>query len=341
VTGSVIRVLLADDENLLRRAIASLLDMSEDVAVVAQASDGAEAVALAAEHDPDVVLLDLEMPRLDGLEAARRILARRPEQAVVLLTRHARAGVLRAALAAGVRGFLPKSVDPGELERAIVHVHGGPFDGMVYGPLAADKALLPRLLGAYERETYPAVEKIVARDPDVIVVAGTGEGFFAVGLARRLPKARIVGFELMRFGRYLTRRHARLNGVAERIELYGLLTAQTLERSVKMAINPVLVLDIEGGEQAVLDPIAAPSLAKTTVLVELHPMFVEGIEETILSRFSASHDIETMRMGDRTLEHAPPVALDGLSEADALWAINEKQFRGPTGTWLLMTPKPA
>ena len=65
------------------------------------------------------------MPRLDGLEAARRIIAARPDQAVLLLTRHARAGVLRTALAAGVRGFLPKSVDPGELERVIVHVHGG------------------------------------------------------------------------------------------------------------------------------------------------------------------------------------------------------------------------
>jgi two-component system, NarL family, response regulator DesR len=123
----VIRVLIADDETLLRTAIASLLDMAEELRVVAQARDGAEAVALAADADvdPDVVLLDLEMPRLDGLEAARRIIARRPEQAVILLTRHARAGVLRAALAAGVRGFLPKSVDPGELERAIVHVHGG------------------------------------------------------------------------------------------------------------------------------------------------------------------------------------------------------------------------
>jgi two-component system, NarL family, response regulator DesR len=123
----VIRVLIADDETLLRSALASLLDMSEELRVVAQARDGAEAVALAADVDvdPDVVLLDLEMPRLDGLEAARRIIAACPDQAVVLLTRHARAGVLRTALAAGVRGFLPKSVDPGELERAIVHVHGG------------------------------------------------------------------------------------------------------------------------------------------------------------------------------------------------------------------------
>lgn len=121
----MIRVLIADDETLLRSALASLLDMADELSVVAQACDGVQAVALAADLDPDVVLLDLEMPRLDGLEAARRIIARRPEQAVVLLTRHARPGVLRTALAAGVRGFLPKSVDPAELERAIVHVHGG------------------------------------------------------------------------------------------------------------------------------------------------------------------------------------------------------------------------
>ena len=121
----MIRVLIADDETLLRSAIASLLAMSERLEIVAQAADGTEAVALAAEYDPDVVLLDLEMPELDGIEAARRIIARRPEQAVVLLTRHGRAGVLRAALAAGVRGFLLKSVDPGELERVIIHVHGG------------------------------------------------------------------------------------------------------------------------------------------------------------------------------------------------------------------------
>jgi len=121
----VIRVVLADDETLLRRAIASLLDLTDEIEVVAQASDGVEAVALALRHEPDVVLLDLEMPGLDGVEAARQILEQRPDQAVVLLTRHGRPGVLKRALAAGVRGFLPKSVDPDELARVVVHVHGG------------------------------------------------------------------------------------------------------------------------------------------------------------------------------------------------------------------------
>ncbi len=121
----MIRVLLADDETLLRRSIAALLDLSDTITVVAQAADGAEAVALAALHEPDVVLLDLEMPGMDGIDAAIAILGRRPDQAVVLLTRHGRPGVLRRALRAGVRGFLPKSVDPDELERVIVQVHDG------------------------------------------------------------------------------------------------------------------------------------------------------------------------------------------------------------------------
>jgi two-component system response regulator DesR len=121
----MIRVLLADDETLLRRSIAALLDLGDGIDVVAQAGDGAEAVTLAAEHEPDVVLLDLEMPGMDGIDAATAILASRPDQAVVLLTRHARPGVLRRALSAGVRGFVPKSIDPDELERVIVQVHGG------------------------------------------------------------------------------------------------------------------------------------------------------------------------------------------------------------------------
>jgi two-component system response regulator DesR len=121
----VIRVVLADDETLLRTALAALLDLSDEIEVVAQAQDGLEAVALVERHRPDVVLLDLEMPGLDGVDAATRILAARPDQAVVLLTRHGRPGVLKRALSAGVRGFLLKSVDPDELVRVVVHVHGG------------------------------------------------------------------------------------------------------------------------------------------------------------------------------------------------------------------------
>ena len=123
-------VLIADDENLLRRALASLLDLENDITVVAQAENGVEAIALATRHSPDVVLLDLEMPGadgrgIDGIDTATAILAERPGQAIILLTRHARPGVLRRALHAGIRGFVAKSVDPERLAQVIGDVHAG------------------------------------------------------------------------------------------------------------------------------------------------------------------------------------------------------------------------
>lgn len=121
----MIRVLLADDENLLRGAIGSLLELEGQILVVAQADNGADAVALDAEHQPDVVLLDMEMPRMDGIEATTRILEAFPDRAIVLLTRHGRPGLLKRALAAGVRGFVSKSIDPAQLAEVVERVHGG------------------------------------------------------------------------------------------------------------------------------------------------------------------------------------------------------------------------
>ncbi len=119
------RVLLADDERLLRLALAGLLELEADIEVVAQAENGRQAVQLALRHRPDVVLLDLEMPELDGIDAAIEILAAHPEQAIVLLTRHGRPGVLRRALRAGIRGFVSKAVDPERLAQVIADVQAG------------------------------------------------------------------------------------------------------------------------------------------------------------------------------------------------------------------------
>ena len=121
----MIRVLLADDEKLLRTALAALLELEAGITVVAQAESGPDAVTLTSAHDPDVVLLDLEMPGIDGIEAAEQILRLRPDQAIILLTRHGRPGVLKRALSAGIRGFLNKSIDPSVLAQVIAVVHAG------------------------------------------------------------------------------------------------------------------------------------------------------------------------------------------------------------------------
>ncbi|MDO7881396.1 response regulator transcription factor [Salinibacterium soli] len=119
------RVVIADDENLLRGAIAALLDLEDGIEVVGQADNGPDAVLLVRSLSPDVVLLDLEMPGLDGIDTASQILAETPETPVILLTRHGRPGVLRRALKAGVRGFVGKTVDPGRLAQIISDVHSG------------------------------------------------------------------------------------------------------------------------------------------------------------------------------------------------------------------------
>lgn len=119
-----IRVLIADDEAMIRSALAALLRLEGDIDVIAECSDGAEAVETAERLKPDVCLLDLEMPGLDGVEVAER-LRRTVTTRFVIVTRHARPGVLRRALSAGVAGFLPKSRDAGEVAAVIRQVAAG------------------------------------------------------------------------------------------------------------------------------------------------------------------------------------------------------------------------
>lgn len=119
-----IRVLVADDEVLIRGAVEALLALEEDLEVLPGISDGVAVVAAAQEHRPDVCLLDLEMPGLDGVEAARQILRSVPTK-VVIFTRHARPGVLRRALAEQVSGFVPKSTPAEELAVVLRQVVAG------------------------------------------------------------------------------------------------------------------------------------------------------------------------------------------------------------------------
>jgi two-component system response regulator DesR len=122
--SAMIRVLIADDEGMIRSALAALLRLEGDIDVIAECSNGQEAVEAAERLKPQVCLLDLEMPGLDGVEVAER-LRRTVTTRIVIVTRHARPGVLRRALAAGVSGFLPKSRDAGEVASVIRQVAAG------------------------------------------------------------------------------------------------------------------------------------------------------------------------------------------------------------------------
>jgi DNA-binding NarL/FixJ family response regulator len=114
-----IRVMVVDDQALVREGLMTLLGTAADITPVVAASDGEEAVALAARHRPDVVLMDLRMPRLDGVEATRRIREALPDTEIVVLTTHADETSILDAMRAGARGYLTKDAGIAEIARAV------------------------------------------------------------------------------------------------------------------------------------------------------------------------------------------------------------------------------
>jgi NarL family two-component system response regulator LiaR len=165
----VIRVLIADDHAVVRQGLRTFLDLQDDMAVVAEAADGEAALAAALEHEPDVVLIDLVMPRLDGIEAIRRLRERSPQIRAIVLSSFVDDEKLFPAVRAGAAGYLLKDVQPQELVEAIRTVHGG---GALLHPRVASR-LLEELttdpLTPREREVLGLIgrgmaNKVIARE---------------------------------------------------------------------------------------------------------------------------------------------------------------------------------
>ena len=177
------RVLIADDQTIVRDGLAMILRQLPGIELVGAARDGAEAVALAAEHRPDVVLMDLRMPGVDGVEATRRIRADLPDVHVVVLTTYSDDESVFAALRAGARGYLTKDAGADEIARAIDRVRAG--------EALLDPSVQARLLDGLGRVSEPAPRE-PGRPPDGLTTREAEVlGLIAAGLsnaeiARRL-----------------------------------------------------------------------------------------------------------------------------------------------------------
>lgn len=171
--GRRIRVLLADDEAMIRAGVGAILAAGGDFEIVAEAADGREAVRLAQAHRPDVALLDIRMPRLDGLAAAEEITATVPGTAVAMLTTFSEDAYVARALGGGATGFLLKSGDPHELMAGVRAVADGAaflspkvarhvIDGLGGGRLTREAAARQR------------VEALTPREREVLGLVGAG-----------------------------------------------------------------------------------------------------------------------------------------------------------------------
>jgi DNA-binding NarL/FixJ family response regulator len=151
----VIRVLVADDHPVVLHGLCTMLEIEDDIRVVARASDGAEAVAQARETKPDIILMDVQMPNVDGIEALRQIRAHDPEARVIILTTYRNEDYLFPSLQAGARGYLLKDASREELASAIRKV-------------AAGESLLDPALMSMNRPEY----NLTSREMDVLRLMG-------------------------------------------------------------------------------------------------------------------------------------------------------------------------
>jgi DNA-binding NarL/FixJ family response regulator len=179
----VIRILLADDETMIRAGIKAILTTDPAFDVVAEAGDGREAVDLAISHHPDVALLDIRMPRLDGLAAAAEMRRAAPGTAVVMLTTFGEDDYIAKALELGASGFLLKSGDPRELIAGIHAVAGG---AAYLSPRVA-RSVITQLGGGRMARGAAArdrIEALTEREREVLALLGAGMS--NAEIARRL-----------------------------------------------------------------------------------------------------------------------------------------------------------
>src|SRR5437764_15323914 len=164
--------MVVDDQALVREGLMTLLEAAPDIEPLAAAADGEEAVALCARQRPDVVLMDLRMPRLDGVEATRRIRSAQPETEVVALTTHADEASILDALRAGARGYLTKDAGIAQIARA---VHAAANHQALLDPVVQD-----RLIDAATAAARPAPpprslpDQLTPREADVLSLIARG-----------------------------------------------------------------------------------------------------------------------------------------------------------------------
>ena len=213
----------------------------------------------------------------------------------------------------------------------------GPFTGLRYVSGAVGSAFPPKLLGTYEKELHPEIEALIAAAPATLIDIGAAEGYYAAGLASRLPSARVIAFEMDPEGRALLQQMADLNQVGDRLTIHGCCTIDSLRDALASAPSPVfLICDAEGAEAELLNPAQIPALHHVRILVELHPWERHDLLHLLETRFHRARSRRLITSRKRTAADFPPEVHLTATSRQKHAAVQE--FRGSTMQWMLIDP---
>lgn len=243
-----------------------------------------------------------------------------------------------------LRKFVPSQLrPPAYLARLVrrrtgTRVAAGPFAGMNYITQSQGSAYIPKLLGIYERELHDCVEDMIQLRPDVLIDIGAAEGYYAVGIACRLPELQVVAYEMEWDGQEKLKLLSSLNDVQHRVEIKGKCKPHELAKALSYVKRASIICDVEGYEATLLDPELLPALRFATILVELHEFAVPRVTELLRGRFEHSHSIMEVWQEPRSRDEFPFASLiTKLLPATYLdWAVSE--WRPSQMSWLWMTP---
>lgn len=210
-------------------------------------------------------------------------------------------------------------------------VQSGPFKGMKYSHSATGSVILPKLIGTYESELHPVIESWNNNLYDLCVDVGAGEGYYAAGICFRFPQINMIAFEQSKKGRSRIQHLAHRNGVLSRIKIWGRCEPAELESALSQGVRVVLIMDVEGYEIVLLDPVAVPALLSVDFIVEVHPERIEGMEMVLQHRFEATHRLQWItQQRDKALPAEVELPRRLANKQELL--VNE--FRGPQ-CWLI------
>ncbi|MDQ1637039.1 MAG: hypothetical protein QOF62_378 [Pyrinomonadaceae bacterium] len=223
-------------------------------------------------------------------------------------------------------------------KRTKLRVRTGPFKGLKYIDHSLASVYVPKLLGIYERELHPVIETASLLHIDHVIDIGAAEGYYAVGMARRFKSAAITAFETDPSGQRAIKELARRNDVESRVNILGKCELQDLEQALAIGDKHLIVCDVEGYEETLLDIDRLPKLRDAFILVELHDFVNRGLSDVIRGRFSETHGIAEIWQETRSVRDFPFQSLHTRLLPNVYIENELNEYRPERMSWFWMQP---